>query len=321
MLTIETPEVETPSLDAAPEAAEITLANGRRRSLAGLDARQLYELQWEQEQAFAQAIRESRPRSPERRRITAVAYDTICTILSVSRGDAAGELSMGMDSRYAKLVLQLLTSQDQRGVDHPTLFELGYGSGVLLQEVRAHGFEAAGVEVSLAMRENALARLGQERAASLLLGDVRDVTVDSLPSRPTVIYSNDVLEHLPVDEVAQYVEHLYGFLPRRGLLVTITPNWLLRPSDVTGDFCPPRTEPRGLHLKEYQLSEVASLLKRAGFRKIATPLFATRGRLWLAGNGGRQLKQLIEPHLDRIPLRLAHLACRGLAMSCTIAVK
>ena len=321
MLNIKSPSAEPSSPEPGPGVLEITLADGRRQSLDGLHADELHRLQWKQEQAFGVAIREAQPGSPERRRVTALAYDTVCTILAVSRGDAAGELSMGMDSRYARLVLQLLESQNRMGLDQPSLFEFGYGSGALLAEVRAHGYNVAGIEISETMRENALVRLGQKRAASLLLGDVRDVTVDSLPSRPTMIYSNDVLEHLPVDEVQEYADHLFGLLPRGGILVTITPNWLLRPSDVTGDFCPPRTEARGLHLKEYRLGEVAALLQRAGFRHVATPLFATRGRLWLCGSGARWFKQSLESFLDRLPLRVAQLACRGLAMSCTIATK
>ena len=53
-----------------------------------------------------------------------------------------------------------------------------------------------------------------------------------------------------------------------GQLLTITPNWHVRPSDVTVAFCPPRTASAGLHLKEYTLGEVRDLLRRAGFRPI-----------------------------------------------------
>src|SRR4029453_9238647 len=104
-----------------------------------------------------------------------------------------------------------------------------------------------------------------------------------LAGRPTLVYWNDVLEHIPVDEAAEYVAHIHRLLAPRGQLVTITPNWLLRPSDVTGDFCPPRTEARGLHLKEYRLAEVTRLLKRAGFRRVATPLGTTHTRVVLCG--------------------------------------
>ena len=83
-----------------------------------------------------------------------------------------------------------------------------------------------------------------------------DVDVDSLAGRPTLIYWNDVFEHIPPDEIGDYLSHIHRLLAPGGTLVTITPHWLLRPMDVTGDFCPPRTVARGLHLKEYRLAEV-----------------------------------------------------------------
>jgi O-methyltransferase involved in polyketide biosynthesis len=147
------------------------------------------------------------------------------------------------------------------------------------------------------------------------------VTLESLAGQPTLIYWNDVFEHIPPDEIEEYVSHLYGLLAPGGSLVTITPHWLLRPSDVTRDFCPRRTEARGFHFKEYQLKEVTRLLKRAGFRRVATPLFATHHRLVLCGGGGRFAKQLVESLLDRLPVRAADLLCRGMAMSCTVAKK
>jgi SAM-dependent methyltransferase len=203
----------------------------------------------------------------------------------------------------------------------PQLFEIGYGCGGLLAEVRQHSYEVGGIEVSSMMRDQAIDRLGDRYASTLLLGDLRDLRLESLDGRPTLAYWNDVLEHIPPDEVAEYVAHIHQLLAPGGILVTITPNWLLRPSDVTGDFCPWRTEARGLHLKEYRLSEVTQLMRAAGFRRVTMPLFVTRKRLIACGGGGRVAKQLVEPWLERLPVRAARLLCRGWAMSVTIAWK
>jgi hypothetical protein len=62
-------------------------------------------------------------------------------------------------------------------------------------------------------------------------------------------------------------------------------------------------------------------MKRAGFRRVSTPQFATRRRLVMCGGGGCLVKQWIEPWLDRLPVRAAHLFCRGLALNATIAWK
>jgi SAM-dependent methyltransferase len=315
------PPADEPQIEQFIADEFVTLAGGRRASLAAMDVAALQQLQWEQEQLFAQAIVRCAKGSSERGAVVAQAYDTICKILAAQAGGNGQPLVMGLDPRYVQLVLNLLRAQSTSGVHRPWLFEIGYGSGTLLSEVRDHGYPVGGIEVSSMMRHQATERLGERHASSLLIGDLRKVDAQSFPSKPTLIYWNDVLEHIAPDEVAEYVAHIHRLLPPGGMLVTITPNWLLRPSDVTGDFCPWRTEARGLHLKEYRLAEVTRLLREAGFRRVATPLFATHGRLVTCGGGGRIAKQWIETWLDRLPVRAARLLCRGLAMSATIAWK
>jgi hypothetical protein len=259
--------------------------------------------------------------SAARTAATQQAYDSICTILTAQSALDGQPLVMGLDPRYVRLVLKLLHRQFQSGESRPRLFEIGYGCGALLDEVRGFGYSVGGIEVSSIMRDQAMERLGYRYAKSLLLGDLRGVEPESLSGRPTLVYWNDVFEHIPPDEIGEYLGHIYELLAPGGALVTITPNWLLRPMDVTGDFCAARTEARGLHLKEYRLAEVTQLLRQAGFRRVATPLLATRGRLVVCGNGGRIVKQWTESWLDRLPVRAARLLCRGFAMSATIAWK
>lgn len=296
------------------------LADGNWVSLTGLSGDQLRELQWEQEQQFARAMQLFPPHSPDRALVSGQAYDTICTILAAQQtGDEP--FVMGFDQRYGRLVLELLYRQVKRGIGRPRLFEIGYGSGTLLKTVGEHGFSIGGVEISAAMREQAIATLGSLHADELLLGDLRSIDPATFIDKPSLIYWNDVFEHICPDEISAYLKHIHSLLLPGGALVTITPNWLLRPSDVTRLFCPLRTEARGLHLKEYRLAEVARLLKEAGFKKIATPLMVSRKRIYLAGSGLRIVKQLCEPLIDRLPIKIAHLLCRGMGLSYTIATK
>jgi predicted TPR repeat methyltransferase len=320
MLETLVPPADELQFETAEANDVVTLADGRSVSLAAMSGRALQELQWEQEQSFARAIKAAPKGSAERGQVIQHAYDTVCKILAAQLADAGQPLVMGLDPRYVRLVLTLLRQQSQRGL-RPRLFEVGYGCGGLLTEVREHGYEIGGVEVSSMMRDQAVAQLGDRYAESLLLGDLRNVQPNMFDGRPTLVYWNDVLEHIPPDEVVEYLAHIHQLLAQSGMLVTITPNWLLRPSDVTGDFCPWRTEARGLHLKEYRLSEVSQLMRQAGFRRVTMPLFATRKRLVVSGGGGRFAKQWVEPWLDRLPVRAARLLCRGLAMSVTIAWK
>lgn len=320
MLTLDPPPAEQPEIPQTIASKEVLLADGSWLSLADLSSEELQKLQWEQEQKFANAIRTLPKGSNDRALVIGQAYDTVCAILTAQQAD--GEpLRMGLDPRYGRLVIELLNQQVSRGIGQPRFFEIGYGSGVMLKEVRDHGFKSGGIEVSTTMRDEALGLIGEKYSDQLLLGDLRSVSRDQFPTRPSLFYWNDVFEHICPDEISEYLEHIYKLLMPGGQLVTITPNWLLRPSDVTGDFCPIRTEANGLHLKEYRLAEVTSLLKQAGFRRVATPLVVSRKRIYHFGGGFRLGKQLIEPLLDKLPVRPAHLLCRGLGLSCTIATK
>jgi len=320
MLTITPLPLEESAIPESTPSPKIMLADGQWQSLEGMSFDQLHQLQWEQEELFSRAIIEAPKASQERTLVTGQAYDTICTILAAQQGDDQ-PLVMGMDSRYVRLVLDLLGRQVRQGFGQPRIFEIGYGCGAMLKQVHDRGFPVGGLEVSTTMRDEAIQVLGDRHADQLLLGDLRDVNKDSLSGRPSLVYWNDVFEHICPDEIEDYLAQIYKLLIPGGSLVTITPNWLLRPSDVTGDFCPPRTEARGLHLKEYRLAEVSRLLKRARFKRVAAPLVVTKGRMVLFGGGFRIAKQIVEPLLDHLPVRAGHLLCRGFGMSCTIATK
>lgn len=320
MLTLDPMPPDSAEVPEPHSAPEVMLADGTWQSLAELSIEQLQQLQWEQEQKFAHAIRSLPKGSNDRALVIGQAYDTVCAILAAQQ-PAGQPLVMGLDPRYGRLVIELLNKQIHRGIGQPRFFEIGYGSGIMLQEVRDHGFKCGGIEVSKAMREQAIQTLGAKCADELLLGDIRSVTKDKLSGRPSLVYWNDVFEHICPDEISDYLEKIYELLMPGGQLLTITPNWLLRPSDVTGDFCPARTEACGLHLKEYRLAEVTALLKQAGFRRVATPLFVSRQLIFPFGGGFRLVKQWIEPILDKLPVRTAHLLCRGLGLSITIATK
>jgi len=331
MLVIEEPIKEDPIQEDPIQATSpqqegvdschVVLANGCRKSLQGLSNEELHRLQWEQEQQFARQILRSAKGSPGRNVVTSHAYDTICSILAAQRNEPLQPLVMGLGSRDVQFVYNLLKRQRRQGNERPRLFEVGYGSGMLLKKIQQRGFEVSGIEISSTMREQALNLIGRHYSDRLLLGSLTELPTQRASAKPSLIFWNDVFEHICPDEIHDYLKSIHRLLAPGGSLVTITPNWLLRPMDVTGDFCPARTTARGLHLKEYRLREVAQLLQQAGFEQVATPLLVTKKRLLTAGHGLRSWKQLAEPWLDRLPVRLAHLACKGLGLSYTIARK
>lgn len=309
---------------AAYSVATVILSNGQQRSLAGLDENALHCLQWEEEQAFASAILSAPPVSQERQATIAAAYNFLGIVMS-ARAQKAGKdverVDLGSQEEYANLVVTLLQQQKQGDFAEPYLFEVGYGSGILIAEIERRGFAIGGIEISSILHDQAVRFVNPQSASNLLVGNVLDLEITDLCRRPSMIYWNDVMEHIAPDEVLLYLKRLHDLLAPGGTLVTITPNWLRRPSDITADFNPPRTQSRGLHLKEYRLAEVVRLLKMAGFNRISGPLCAVRGRLIVSRFSALTLKTAVEPILNRLPLKIMRTWTTRLALAYSIAHK
>ncbi|MEQ8789431.1 MAG: methyltransferase domain-containing protein [Pirellulaceae bacterium] len=299
---------------------KVVLHDGTEQDLSQLDASQLDQLHWQEERAFAECIRTSPRGSRERADAFRNGYDTITQILARRAGAADGHVVMGLSPRYVRLVLRLLERRRREGAT-PQLFEVGFGCGDLLAEASRAGFGVAGIEVSTRMLEQARAKLAGAPPPRLLLGELLSCDTRQLEGVQDVVYWNDVFEHLPTDESLDYLRRIHQLLSPGGALVTVTPNWHARPSDVTGDFLPVRSEPQGFHLKEYTLREMSSLLRQAGFARVTTPLLVTRRHSMLCGGGALSLKCAVEPLLEWLPFRLAELLVRGLALNTTIAWK
>jgi SAM-dependent methyltransferase len=298
----------------------VSLADGSEVDLRPLSHEELLTLQWDQEREFARDILAAPAGSLERAETTRRAYDAVTRIFAAAAGLSGKPLRMGLDPRYERLVLALLDRQRRRGLP-VRFFEIGFGGGLLLARVRDAGYAVEGIEVSEAMRDDACRLLGPDAAEHLYRGGLLDFEPSQLEGPPSLIYWNDVLEHVPPDEAAAYLRRIAEMLLPGGTLVTITPNWHIRPSDVTSAFCPPRTEAAGVHLKEYTLRQLTQLLRAAGFDRVATPWVVTPRHILLCRRGMASLKRLFEPTLEWMPFRLARLLCRGLGLSITIASK
>lgn len=306
--------------DSRDEQGEfVILADGRSRGLQGLSVGELLQLQWEQERLFAQRIQLAPRGSAERSEAVREAYNCVPRIFAAWRRQLGKPVTMGLHPRHAILVRRLLASQRARGLA-PRFFEIGFAEGTLLAEVQGWGIPVGGIEVSDGMHARTAALLGPETAGRLLLGSLQRCDLAGEP-RPTLVYWNDVFEHIPPDEIGDYLKTIFDFLVPGGQLVTITPNWHRRPNDITCAFRPRRSVAEGLHLKEYTLSEVTSLLAEAGFCRVATPLVSFRKLIALWGDGMARSKRRLEPLLERLPFRPANLLARGLGLDCTIATK
>jgi 2-polyprenyl-3-methyl-5-hydroxy-6-metoxy-1,4-benzoquinol methylase len=312
-----------PLVVGVPRGRYIELADGQPLAIESLSLEELLALQGEQEPRFARRIAASAKDSLEREQITRTAYASICAILDeqARRRDTAGVFSMGMDPRYAGLVLKLCLAQQRRGFQGG-LFELGCSAGSLLGQADRAGFRVGGLEVVPELLERAKEQVSTRHHGNLFLGDFRRVDLSQQLQSFSVAYWNDVFEHIPTDEISDYLSRLFDLLEPGGLLVTITPNWHMRPSDVTMNFRPPRSEAEGFHLKEYTLGEVCRLLRGVGFTEITTPSFISQRRIYLRRLFSlTRLKCALEPLLEYLPYRCAVQACRRFGLSCTIARK
>jgi len=316
-----TDESTVPLQPSSAGEPTVVLIDGNRVCLADYDDRQLGQLQYDQERAFAIAIAAAPKDSLQRLQVTRHAYQSVCEILDeiAKRGGDSGMLSMGMDARYIRLVKEILAAHRSLGLGDG-LFEVGFGSGLLLQAASAAGYRVAGLEVAPQLLESAKQLLPDSQHDGLLLGDFRSVDLAAHQGRYGLVYWNDVFEHIPVDEISDYLVRIRSLLVPGGQLLTITPNWHMRPSDVTSSFMGPRNEAVGFHLKEYKLGEVSDLLLKAGFSRVQTPTFIGRNRMWMSPLADfTSIKIAMEPLLEWLPYRVAVQCCRRFGFNCTLA--
>lgn len=319
---VDTPVSATGTTANSPESW-VKLVDGSTIDLGPLTVDELDQLHWEQERAFAKQIKDSRKGTPQRSQMIQTAYQSVCGILeNISQKCGESEFAMGMDHRYTQFVISQLNQLEKAGIQGG-LFEVGFGSGLLLDSVAQAGHDVGGLEVAPQLLEDAKSRLPAAMHEKLCFGNfLENEAVDSLVNQFSLVYWNDVFEHIPVDEISDYLDRIFALLVPGGQLVTITPNWHMRPMDVTADFLGPRTTAIGFHLKEYRLGEVCELLRASGFNRIETPLFIGKQKItmnrWLSWT---RAKCWMEPLLEWLPYSWAVQCCRRLGFTLTVATK
>ena len=127
----------------------VQLVDGNLQCLEQLSLDELHQLQWEQETAFATLIAASQKGTANRSRVIRHGYETVCTILDciAAREDDSQSLAMGMDTRYRRMVLEVLEDLQHQRIEGG-LFELGFGTGILLQAAAEAGYPVGGLEVA-----------------------------------------------------------------------------------------------------------------------------------------------------------------------------
>ena len=78
-------------------------------------------------------------------------------------------------------------------------------------------------------------------------------------------YSDQLMEHLHPEDAIEQLHNIYRVLVSKGRYCCITPNRLTGPHDVSKYFDDTAT---CFHLKEYTMTELTDIFRKAGFRKI-----------------------------------------------------
>jgi SAM-dependent methyltransferase len=116
------------------------------------------------------------------------------------------------------------------------------------------------------------------------------------PRSVTLAHSNQVLEHIHPDDALEHVRSVHEVLASGGRFVCVTPNRLVGPADISRHF---DSEPTGFHLREYTVTEVARLMREAGF---ATEVWTTRKGVSVRVPS--RLIRAVESVIDRLPRNL-----------------
>jgi SAM-dependent methyltransferase len=101
----------------------------------------------------------------------------------------------------------------------------------------------------------------------------RDIIRFDLPERFEVAVTDNVMEHIAPQDVAEHLASIHRALVDGGTLVIFTPHRYFGPWDVTrirDDNYAGWIEAEGTHLKEYTYAELAEALTRAGFTDLRT---------------------------------------------------
>lgn len=140
-----------------------------------------------------------------------------------------------------------------------TFMEVGPGDCSVSLEAAKLAKKVYAVDVSTEITKN----LKLPQHFELIISDGCSVPVPE--NSVSVAYSFQLMEHLHPDDAFEQVQNIYKALEPGGVYICITPNRLSGPHDISKYFDDVAT---GLHLKEYTMTELATLFESAGFSKI-----------------------------------------------------
>lgn len=237
-------------------------ANKSRKPLSQLSDAELIALQYRAERHYAGQIRACKPFSDERKQITHQAYREIDALMRERHArspEAEHELTYGAGESHFALLVQV-AEHLRRKKERLQFFEAGIGRGYIIQRMAALPFlSVSGCDPYVDQPEELAPFHVRQKPVYDALLSLSDGSID-------LFYWNDVMEHIPEDEIIATCALIKQKLSPHGLLVTCTPNRYRGPHDITRLADPGQKTAKGLHLKEYSLSEVMQIYRKAELR-------------------------------------------------------
>jgi SAM-dependent methyltransferase len=140
-----------------------------------------------------------------------------------------------------------------------TFLEVGSGDSCLAVSLAARVREVIAVEASEAMAQG----LQPPENFRLVVADAPPYGIPA--ASVDLAFSCHFIEHVHPEDALEHAAEVHRLLVPGGHYVVVTPNRLLGPHDISKYFA---RRAQGLHLKEYTHTDLAVLLRRAGFQRV-----------------------------------------------------
>jgi len=175
--------------------------------------------------------------------------------------------------------------------------EIGCGDAALTKAVASRVAAAIGVDVTAE-----LVASGGPAAFRFLLSD--GITLELPDCSADLVFSNQLMEHLHVDDAQDQLREIYRVLKPGGRYICCTPNRLSGPHDISVYFS---HVPTGFHLREYDHRSLGALFRASGFKRVQA-MVSAKGRRFtvpLAVAGAA------ETLLEIVPVRVRNQGATG----------
>jgi SAM-dependent methyltransferase len=144
------------------------------------------------------------------------------------------------------------------------IYEVGSGRGELAGALADYGYDVEATEITAERSGNNHERVRWSSTDGVHLAHF------ALAPPYDAVLSNQVIEHLHPDDLAEHFAGASAILRPGGRYALATPHVFYGPNDIGGVF--DLQVGVGMHLREYTYCELAEKLEAAGFSRVSAPL-------------------------------------------------